>query len=317
MPVLTNLSSEIKKHAKELGFYSCGIAKAAFMEKEAKRLRSWLDEGKQGEMNYMNNHFEKRTNPKLLLENAKSVIVLLYNYFPQRLISIENNYKISKYAYGTDYHFVVKDKLKELINFINLHEPNANARAFVDSAPILERSWAQKAGLGWIGENTCLITKEQGSFFFIAEIITDLELEYDKPYAPNHCGGCTRCIEACPTKALDKEGLDSRKCLSYLTIEYKGEKLLEEFNNNTEDWIFGCDICQDVCPWNRFSEPHAEEQFYPSDELLEMKKEGWNNLSKEKYNQLFKKSAVKRTKFEGIKRNIEHNANPENKENPG
>jgi len=298
------LSNTIKLKAGELGFFSCGIAEAGFMKEEAARLKQWLDAGRHGEMGYMNNHFEKRIDPRNLLKNVKSVIVVLFNYFPETMIAEENNFKISKYAYGKDYHFVLKAKLKELIEFINTQVPQANARPFVDSAPVLERSWAQRAGLGWIGKNTCLITKEQGSFFFIGEIITDLALAYDDQQVPNHCGGCTRCLEACPTGALDKDGLDSRKCISYYTIEYRGENIPENFAGRFDNWIFGCDICQDVCPWNRLSDAHSEPEFNISEELLSMRKPGWRSLKKEKYNELFMNSPVKRTRFEGLSRNI-------------
>ncbi len=258
---LKYLSDQIKTRAKELGFYTCGISKASFLPEDAQRLTKWLQDGKQAEMKYMENHFEKRTDPRKLVEGAKSVISVLFNYYPEKQLHEQNNYKISKYAYGTDYHFVLKKKLKDLIAFLNKEVLDLNARAFVDSAPVLDRAWAARSGLGWIGKNTCLITKEQGSYFFIGEIITDLELDYDKKIVPNHCGGCTRCIDACPTNALEPYSLDSNKCISNWTIEYKGEKIPEKFNGKFHDWIFGCDICQDVCPWNRLSEPHNEPEF--------------------------------------------------------
>ncbi len=301
---MSNLSSEIKEYAYKLGFNVCGIAKAGQLPEEEKRLKQWLKDGRHGEMGYMANHFDKRTDPTKLFDQAKSVIVVLYNYFPDHLQPVEDNYKISKYAYGTDYHFVIKKKLKELTQFINGKAPTARARVFVDTAPVLERSWAQRAGLGWIGKNTCLITKKQGSFFFIGEIITDMALKYDEPFEPNHCGGCTRCIDACPTQALDKNGMDSRKCISYFTIEYRGQNIPEKFKGNFDDWIFGCDICQDVCPWNRFSEPHKEKEFNPSSVLLAMRIENWHELNKDTFQELFKDSPVKRTKFEGFQRNI-------------
>lgn len=303
------MANTIKSKAKELGFFACGIAKASFLEEESVRLRKWLDQKRHGEMGYMENHFEKRTDPSKLVQNAKSVIVLLYNYSPPETLS-KNDFRISKYAYGHDYHNVIKSKLKDLLSFIQNQFPETAGRAFVDSAPVLERSLAQLAGLGWIGKNTCLITKEQGSYFFISELIIDLELPEDKEAVPNHCGGCTRCIQACPTGALDDKGLDSNKCISYLTIEYRKDQLPADFTDKMEGWIFGCDTCQDVCPWNRFSEPHDEPEFKPSDELGNMKNEDWINLDEEKFRSLFRKSPVKRTKFSGLKRNINFIANP-------
>jgi epoxyqueuosine reductase len=287
-----------------MGFYTCGISKAAFLPDDSVRLTKWLEEGKHAEMKYMENHFEKRTDPRKLLEGAKSVISVLFNYYPETKLPEENNYKISKYACGSDYHFVLKRKLKDLIAFINSLVPNMNARAFVDSAPVLDRAWAAKSGLGWIGKNTCLITKEQGSYFFIGEIITDLELDDDKKIVPNHCGGCTRCIDACPTDALEPYNLDSNKCISNWTIEYKGEEIPEKFKGKFHDWIFGCDICQDVCPWNRLSEPHNEPEFKLSDSILKITKADWEELPKEKFNKIFKNSPVKRTGYAGLKRNI-------------
>jgi epoxyqueuosine reductase len=239
------------------------------------------------------------------VNGAKSVISVLFNYFPEQQLPEKSNYKISKYAYGTDYHFVLKKKLKDLIAFIQSEQPDTYARAFVDSAPVLDRAWAARSGLGWIGKNTCLITKEQGSYFFIGEIITDLKLAYDKKMVPNHCGGCTRCIDACPTNALEPHNLDSTKCISYLTIEYKGEQIPEKFKHQFNDWIFGCDICQDVCPWNRLSEIHHEPEFNLSDQLLKITKPEWEELSKEQFNEVFKNSPVKRTGYKGLKRNIQ------------
>jgi len=297
------ISSQIRRKAIELGFYKCGIAEAGLLSEDSNHLKNWLSEKKHAGMKYMENYFEKRTDPTKLFEGAKSVIVVLMNYFPSKTIE-EEQYKISKYAYGVDYHFVMKDKLKELITYINSYYPETNARAFVDSAPVLERAWAQRAGLGWIGKNTNLINKEQGSFFFIGEIITDLELEYKNELIPNHCGGCTRCIEACPTDALDKNGLDANKCISYWTIENKGDSVPEKFKGKFEDWIFGCDICQDVCPWNRLSEANNEIGFNLSNEVRIMTKPDWEFLTKEKFNRLFKKSPLKRSKYDGLKRNI-------------
>ncbi|MCF8368380.1 MAG: tRNA epoxyqueuosine(34) reductase QueG [Bacteroidales bacterium] len=305
---MESLSSKIKTKALELGFFSCGISKAQFLQEDAGRLSEWLKEGKHAGMTYMENYFEKRTNPYKLLDNAKSVISVLYNYSPPTHPETEDNYQISAYAYGKDYHFVLKRKLKSLIAYIESNTESLNARAFVDSAPVLDRAWAQRAGLGWIGKNTCLITKTRGSYFFIGEIILDLELEYDNHIEPDHCGGCTRCIEACPTRALTPHSLDSNKCISYLTIENKEESIPDkfkgQFGEEGKEWIFGCDICQQVCPWNRFAEPHNEPDFLPNNELLKMRKEDWRNLDKNTFDRTFNDSPVKRAKFEGLKRNI-------------
>jgi epoxyqueuosine reductase len=297
-------SEHIKEKALELGFYNCGIAKAQLLEEDSEYLKQWLDKGNHGTMSYMDNHFLKRVDPTKLMENAKSVISVLYNYYPKDNIPEEDNYKISKYAYGTDYHFIIKHKLKALIKFIEINSSEVSARAFVDSAPVLDRAWAARAGLGWIGKNTNLITKEQGSWFFIGEIITDLELDYENQTVPNHCGGCTRCIEACPTNALEPYKLDARKCISYWTIEHKGETIPDKYKGQFENYMFGCDICQDVCPWNRLSEPNNEPEFEPKEELLKMRKSDWKNLNREQFNLLFKNSPVKRTKFEGFVRNV-------------
>jgi epoxyqueuosine reductase len=301
---IKQLSDKIKKKAIAIGFHACGISAAGALPENEKHFRNWLDLGLHAGMGYMENHFEKRVDPTLLLDGAKSVISVLFNYFPAKELEKEENYQISKYAYGTDYHFVMKDKLKALIEYINDKVDGINARAFVDSAPVLDRAWAAKAGLGWIGKNTNLITKEQGSYFFIGEIITDLELEYADAEVPNHCGGCTRCIDACPTNALKPYQLDSNKCISYLTIENKDKEISPEFEGQLNDWIFGCDICQDVCPWNRLSEPHTEPAFLPSSDLLDMRKEDWESLEKSQFKKMFKNSAINRTRFEGLKRNI-------------
>ncbi|MCD4696522.1 MAG: tRNA epoxyqueuosine(34) reductase QueG [Bacteroidales bacterium] len=305
---MESLSNKIKAKARELGFFSCGISKAEFLPEDAAWLQKWLSEGKHAGMAYMENHFEKRTDPKKLLENARSIISVLYNYAPQSYLTKEANYQVSTYAYGTDYHFVLKHKLKSLISFIESEASEINARAFVDSAPVLDRAWAKKAGLGWIGKNTCLITKKQGSYFFIGEIILDLELDFENELVPDHCGGCTRCIDACPTGALKPRDLDAGKCISYWTIENKGESIPEKFKGKFgpkgEEWIFGCDICQSVCPWNRFSEPHNEPEFLLSEALTHMRKEDWESLDEPTFQILFKNSPVKRTKFEGLKRNI-------------
>jgi len=299
-----SLADAIKNKAGELGFYACGISKAVYLEEDAIRLKKWLENGYHSGMSYMANHFEKRTDPRKLLENARSVISVLFNYAPKKPLPESDNYKISSYAYRKDYHFVLKRKLKQLITFIKNAAGEINAIAFVDSAPVLDRAWAIRSGLGWIGKNTMLITKEQGSYFFIGEIITDLELEYDERSVANYCGGCTRCIDACPTGALKPFELNANKCISNLTIEFKGNQIPVEFKGKFDDWIFGCDICQQVCPWNRLSEPHNEPEFNPSEELLKMKKTDWENLSEEKFTEVFKSSPLKRAKFEGIKRNI-------------
>lgn len=299
-----HINQLIKSKAKELGFFACAVSKAEFFEEDVKRLESWLKKGFHGEMGYMKNHFGKRTDPSKLFENAKSIISVLYNYYPKTVISEENNYKISKYAYGKDYHFVMKKKMKKLIDFLHEVTGEVNSRAFVDSAPMLDRAWAARAGLGWIGKNTNLITKKHGSYFFIGEIITDLELEYNEYRVPDHCGTCSRCIDACPTSALKPYELDARKCISYLTIENKDEITPHIFKGKLNDWIFGCDICQDVCPWNRFSKSHNEPEFEPSAELLKMRKPDWENLSEKQFDRIFKDSPVKRTKYKGLIRNI-------------
>lgn len=293
----------IKEQAKRLGFLSCGIAKAEFLEEEAPRVEKWLKKGYHGKMHYMENHFDKRLDPRLLVEGAKSVISLSYNYFPENQQK-SKEYKLSKYAYGQDYHYVIKDKLKELLQLINDEIGEVSGRCFVDSAPVLERSWAERSGLGWNGKNSLLIQKQEGSFFFLAELIVDIELSYDYPFQTDHCGSCTRCIDACPTQAiLSNSTVDGSKCISYLTIELK-DAIPNEFKNKTEGWMFGCDICQDVCPWNRFSKPHSEPLFNPHKELLEMDTRDWQELTQETFGKIFKKSAVKRTKFSGLQRNI-------------
>lgn len=293
----------IKQKAIELGFEQCGIAQANFLEEEAPRLENWLKNNYNGQMAYMANHFDKRLDPRLLVDNAKSVISLTYNYFPEK-IQRENSYKIAKYAYGKDYHYVVKDKLKLLLEFIQENFGEVNGRCFVDSAPVLEHAWAQKAGIGWVGKNTLTLSKQKGSFFFLAELILDLELNYDTPFATDHCGTCTNCIDSCPTEAiLPNRQLDGSKCISYFTIELKDE-IPTEMKGKFQDWIFGCDICQDVCPWNRFSLPTKDENFKPKDELLNYSKKEWTEITEEIFHYIFDKSPVKRTKFSGLKRNI-------------
>lgn len=281
---------------------SCGIAKAGFLEEEAPRLEKWLNENRHGHMQYMENHFDKRLDPTLLVDGAKSVISLLLNYYPEATQAADS-YKISKYAYGQDYHFVIKEKLKELLFSIQQNIGEVGGRAFVDSAPVLDKAWAAKSGLGWIGKNSNLISKQVGSFFFIAELIVDIELEYDT-ITTDHCGSCTACLDACPTQAIVAPFVvDGSKCISYFTIELK-DNLPQEMKGSFNDWAFGCDVCQDVCPWNRFSKPHSEPLFNPNPELLGMTKKDWEEITEETFRAVFKNSAVKRTKFEGLKRNI-------------
>lgn len=298
-----NTTQQIKAEAKRLGFLSCGIAKAGFLEAEAPRLERWLNNGFQGEMHYMENHFDKRLDPTLLVDGAKSVISLLLNYYPESTQNPES-YQISKYAYGQDYHFVIKDKLKELLHFIQNEIGEVNGRAFVDSAPVLDKAWAAKSGLGWIGKNANLITQKTGSFYFIAELIVDLELDYDTP-TTDHCGTCTACIDACPTQAIVAPYVvDGSKCISYFTIELK-DQLPPEMKGAWNDWMFGCDVCQDVCPWNRFAKPHQEPAFNPHPDLLQLTKKDWEEITEDTFRKVFKNSAVKRTKYEGLKRNID------------
>lgn len=293
----------IKQEAKRLGFDSCGISRAQFLEEEAHNLESWLKNGYHGKMQYMENHFDKRLDPTKLVPGAKSVISLSYNYFPVE-IQRNDSFHIAKYAYGEDYHHVVKDKLKSLTEFIQENIGAVNGRAFVDSAPVMERSWAQQSGLGWIGKHSLLIQKRKGSFHFLAELIIDLELESDIPFATDHCGSCTKCIDACPTDAIVADQvIDASKCISYFTIELK-EEIPNAVKGQFEDWIFGCDICQDVCPWNRFSLPTNESKFSPDNDLLDFSKSDWEEITEEVFKRIFKKSAVKRTKFIGLKRNI-------------
>ncbi len=295
-------TAKIKSEAKRLGFLSCGISKAEFLEEEAPRLENWLKKNMHGEMAYMENHFDKRLDPTLLVPDSKSVISLILNYFPSETQTSET-YKISKYAYGTDYHFIIKDKLKQLMDFISEEIGEVQGRAFVDSAPVLDKAWAAKSGLGWIGKHSNLLTKQLGSFYFIAELIIDLDLEYDTPVT-DHCGSCTACIDACPTNAIVADRVvDGSKCISYYTIELKNEIPTSE-KGKFEDWMFGCDICQDVCPWNRFSKPNNEPLFNPHPELLSMTKKDWEEITEDVFQKLFKKSAVKRTKFLGLERNI-------------
>jgi len=293
----------IKAEAKRLGFMSCGISKAGFLEEEAPRLESWLKQNMHGEMQYMENYFDKRLDPTKLVEGSKSVISLLLNYYPHEL-QCEDSYKISKYAYGRDYHFVIKDKLKEFLHSIQETIGDVQGRAFVDSAPVLDKAWAAKSGLGWIGKHSNLLSKKAGSFYFIAELVLDLDLEYDTPVT-DHCGSCTACIDACPTQAIVQPYVvDGSKCISYFTIELK-EQIPAFAKAHLDDWMFGCDVCQDVCPWNRFSKAHSEPLFNPNPQLLENSKKDWEEITQDVFAEIFKKSAVKRTKFSGLQRNIE------------
>ncbi len=292
----------IKAEAARLGFLSCGLSRAEFLEEEAPRLERWLKAGMHGEMSYMENHFDMRLDPRKLVPGAKSVISLLLNYYPSASQEADS-YKISKYAYGEDYHHVIKSKLRELHHFITEQIGEVHGRAFVDSAPVLDKAWAARSGLGWIGKHSNLLTKEAGSFYFIAELILDLDLEYDHPVT-DHCGTCTACIDACPTQAIVQPYVvDGSRCISYFTIELKNE-IPTAFKGQWDDWIFGCDICQDVCPWNRFSTPHRESRFEPHPDLTAMDRADWEEITEEVFQRIFKKSAVKRTKFEGLKRNI-------------
>lgn len=293
----------IKQEAKRLGFDFCGISKATFLEEEAPRLEKWLKENRHGKMDYMANHFDKRLDPRLLVDGAKSVVSLLYNYYPSQQ-QTEGAPKLSKYAYGNDYHEVIKNKLKELVNSLQEQIGGINGRVFTDSAPVMDKAWAKKSGLGWIGKNSNLINKQQGSFFFIAELIIDLELEYDGPI-DDYCGTCTKCIDACPTEAIIAPYVvDGSKCISYLTIELK-ENIPTEFKGKMDNWAFGCDVCQDVCPWNRFSKPHQEPLFNNTNGLLSYSTKDWEDITEETFGKLFKNSAVKRTKYSGLKRNID------------
>ena len=297
-------STLIKQWATELGFTHCGIAKAEFLEEEAPKLEAWLKRSYQGEMHYMENHFDMRLDPRILVPGAKSVISLAYNYFTEEK-QHDDAPKISKYAFGEDYHHVVKDKLFLLLQKMQQEMGEINGRCFVDSAPVLERVWANKAGIGWIGKHSLLITKQQGSFFFLAELIVDIELEYDIAFATDHCGTCTACIDACPTNAIvENKVVDGSKCISYFTIELK-DAIPMQYKDKFDDWMFGCDICQDVCPWNRFSKKHNEAKFTPNKKMLSMNRKEWKEITEEVFNELFRYSAVKRTKYEGLKRNLE------------
>lgn len=295
-------SKFIKSEAKRLGFLSCGISKAGFLEQEAPRLENWLKNNSHGQMVYMENHFDKRLDPTLLVDDAKSVVSLLLNYYPAES-QTQESFKISKYAYGQDYHFVIKEKLKEFLFSIQENIGDVSGRAFVDSAPVLDKAWAAKSGLGWIGKNSNLITQKVGSFYFIAELILDLDLEYDHA-TTDHCGTCTACIDACPTQAIvAPHVVDGSKCISYYTIELK-ENIPHDMKGKFDEWMFGCDTCQDVCPWNRFSKSHSEPLFNANPDLLSFTKKDWIEITEETFRTVFKNSPIKRTKFDGIKRNI-------------
>lgn len=304
MKTKASLSARIKTEAERLGFSACGIAKARRLDEAQKHFSEWLSEGKHADMAYMERNADKRLDPRLLLDDAKSLIVLLHAYYPKNLQKNEEAPVLSKYAYGEDYHFVLKDKMKTLAEYIKSERPDAKMRIFTDSAPVAEKKWAQIAGLGWIGKNSNLLTR-RGSFFFISEIIIDQALEYDDAYTKNHCGNCTLCIDACPTQAISPPySVDSGKCISYLTIEHKGE-IPEKFSGKFEDRVFGCDICQDVCPFNKKPVITEEERFSPHPELLRMNRKDWQELAPNRFSELFKKSAVKRTKYKGLKRNTD------------
>lgn len=296
----STLTQYIKKISSEAGFLDCGISEATYLEDEAQKMENWLDNNFHAEMKYLERNSEKRYDPRKLVDGAKSVITFLYNYYTETSIS-EQSYGISKYAYGQDYHHIIKDKLFGILSKIEEKTGKVSARVFVDSAPVLERSWAVRSGLGFIGKNTMLINKKAGSYIFIGSIIIDVELDYDTKTDKNYCGNCTACIDACPNQAITPNGVDSNKCISYLTIEHKGDF---EKPVNLDNWIYGCDICQEVCPWNRFANGHNESLFVPSDKLKKMNDKSWENLTADEFSDLFKKSAVKRTGYKGIVRNI-------------
>lgn len=299
-----NVVERIKAKARELGFLDCGISQAQFLAEEKERLQTWLKKEMHGEMGYMANHLNKRLDPKLLVENARSVVSVLLNYFPSEKQADPQAPVLSKYAYGTDYHFVMKDKLGDLLTFIQSDIAPCEGRFFVDSAPVLDKAWAARAGLGWIGKNTNLLSTEHGSFFFIGELIIDLELPSNDKVVRDHCGNCTRCIDACPTQAIVAPYIvDARKCISYQTIENHGD-IDPTLKGKFENRVFGCDICQDVCPWNLKSEAHQEPEFHPDTKLMNLTKKEWEEMDKPRFNELFRNSAVKRTRFEGLKRNL-------------
>ena len=294
----------IKQEAARLGFDACGIAEAVQLDDDARRLEQWLNNGYQGTMQYMERYFDLRIDPRKLVPGAKSVLTLLLNYYPS-VRQNENTPKVAKYAWGTDYHYVIRDKLNQLLEFIKQNIGNVDGRGFVDSAPVLERSWAMRSGLGWVGKNGNLLTRHSGSFFFIATLITDLDLVPDPAFNTDFCGSCTRCIDACPTQAIvSPTEVDGSRCISHLTIELKDELMPSEFQGKMDDWLFGCDVCQDVCPWNRFSTPHQEPLFAANQQMMNLQKSDWEEMTEEVFRQIFKDSPLKRTKFEGMRRNI-------------
>lgn len=294
----------IKQAAAALGFSYCGVAKAQRLDDDARKLEAWLSNGMHGNMQYMENHFDLRVDPTLLVPGAKSVITLMMNYYPAAMQQ-QDAPKISKYAYGSDYHEVIRSKLKELLQLVNQQIGEVHGRGFVDSAPVLERSWAQRSGLGWVGKNGNLISKQSGSFFFLATLICDLPLEYDDPFAKDYCGSCTKCIDNCPTEAiLPNKVINGSKCISYFTIELKDALIDERMKGTFNNWMFGCDVCQDVCPWNRFSKPTNEQGFVPVPEILNLTTKEWEEMSEEVFRKIFKHSPLKRTKFSGIQRNL-------------
>ena len=301
---MINISAYIKALAKEEGFMYCGIAKALRLEDDERRLEKWLNKEMHGKMGYMENHFDMRVDPTKLVPGAKSVITFLMNYYPKEQ-QMQDVPKIARYAWGEDYHEVIRAKLKTILSKIEEKTGEINGRGFVDSAPVLERAWALRSGLGWVGKNGNLITKSTGSYFFIATLITDLVLEYDDPYVKDYCGSCNRCVEACPTDAiLPNKIVDGSKCISYFTIELKDAIIPAEMKGKFGDWMFGCDVCQEVCPWNRFAIPHEEEKFKPIAEILEYSKKDWESLTEESFKKIFKHSPLKRSKFSGIQRNL-------------
>ena len=294
----------VKQTATRLGFEYCGIARAQKLDDDAARLEKWLKNGFQGSMQYMENHFELRIDPSRLVPGAKSVITLLKNYYPQQE-QASGSPRVAKYAFGSDYHDVIKKQLNTFLQTITAETGEIHGRGFVDSAPVLERSWAQRSGLGWIGKNANLITKDSGSFYFIATLITDLELLYDDPFSKDYCGTCTRCIDACPTEAIMPGNVvDGSKCISYFTIELKEMLIPDALKGKFNDWMFGCDVCQDVCPWNRFSTPTKEDGFTPIPEILNFSSREWEQLTEEKFREIFRYSPLKRSKFSGIQRNL-------------
>lgn len=305
MTVPEKHAAVVKRIAADLNFDFCGISEATFLEEEAPRLETWLNQNYQGQMGYLANHFDKRLDPRKLVDGARSVVSLAYNYFPKELLDQSSEaLKLAKYAYGKDYHFVIKDKLKKFLQILREEVGDVGGRAFVDSAPVMERQWAQRAGIGWIGKNSLLINQSQGSFFFLAELILDIDLAPDLPTTKDYCGTCTRCLEACPTDAIVAPGVvDGSKCISYFTIELK-EELPASMKGQFENWMFGCDICQDVCPWNRFSVPHRETDFDPHPEMVNFTRKDWEELTEETFGKVFQKSAVKRAKYKGLMRNV-------------